>query len=301
MTFSTLLHLYIESLAGRPSHEKYRQLSRQFFESPAWSDRKANEITRQDILLLKQSLEKTPAHANKVLGLVKQAYRWAEDRIDPATKEPLYNGQNPAWRVTRHDSVSRERLMDRAEIASLLNNIDRLNLKYRSFFVARLLTPCRILELCNMRRDAVDMVTGKWHKRTTKNGRPQWVLVPRQALALLSQLPVEGEFFFMGVYGRPIRPESARKVWVKFRADLGLSDVWLLDFRRTLATYLYTEISSDDLTAKAVLNHYDSRPVAVYTRLNYDRLAEIIQKYADWIWSLKGGKPEHSRPVLRVC
>lgn len=27
-------------------------------------------------------------------------------------------------------------------------------------------------------------------------------------------------------------------------------------------------------------------PVAVYTSLNYDRLAAIIQQYADWIWQL---------------
>jgi len=59
-----------------------------------------------------------------------------------------------------------------------------------------------------------------------------------------------------------------------------------LNFRRTLASYLYTEIRADELTAKAVLNHYDGRPVAVYTRLNYDRLAEIIQAYADWVCKL---------------
>jgi len=66
-----------------------------------------------------------------------------------------------------------------------------------------------------------------------------------------------------------------------------MPDVQLLDFRRTFVSYLCTEIKADDLTAKAVLNHYDGRPVAVYTRLNYDRLATIIQACADWIWQLK--------------
>lgn len=65
-----------------------------------------------------------------------------------------------------------------------------------------------------------------------------------------------------------------------------MQSVQLLDFRRTLATFLYNEIKADDLTAKAVLNYYDARPVAVYTSLNYDRLAAIIQQYADWIWQL---------------
>ena len=149
-----------------------------------------------------------------------------------------------------------------------------------------------------MRRDAVNLDSGKWFKRLTKTGRPQFVLIPRQALDYLRQLPHEGDYFFMGVYGRPLQRESARKVWATLRRDLGMADVQLLDFRRTLASYLYTEIRADELTAKAVLNHYDGRPVAVYTRLNYDRLAEIIQQYADWIWQLHPQGGSHAQGVF---
>ncbi len=67
---------------------------------------------------------------------------------------------------------------------------------------------------------------------------------------------------------------------------LGLQNLRLLDYRRTLATYLYRVMKVDDLTAKAVLNHYDSRPVAIYTRLDHDFLAEIIQGYADWVYTV---------------
>ena len=77
-----------------------------------------------------------------------------------------------------------------------------------------------------------------------------------------------------------------------------MSDLWLLDFRRTLASYLYNEIKADDLTAKAVLNHYDSRPVAIYTRLNFEKISEIIQSYADWMWALKPAET-HAEPVTQ--
>lgn len=288
LTFEMLIHQYILWLGVRPSASRYRQVYAQYFDGPDWRDRSAESITRHEVLRFKQAHEVTPAQCSKGIGLIKQAYQWAMDRIDPITGLPYYEGQNPAWRVSKHDSFSRERLLDCSEIRVLLASLDFLSPKYQSFLVTRLLTPCRITELCGMRRDAVNMATGKWFKRITKNGRPQFVLIPRQALAFLAQLPADGDYFFMGCYGKPLQPESARKVWALFRKDLNMPDVQLLDFRRTLASYLYTEIKADELTAKAVLNHYDARPVAIYTRLNYDRLAAIIQAYADWIWAFKG-------------
>lgn len=289
LTFGALLLAYLDWLGSRPSARKYRQVYQQYFERSPLHGRPAESITRHDVLRFKQQYEATPAQCSKGIGLIKQAYQWGLDRIDPDTLLPYYEGQNPAWRISKHDSFSRERLLDQSEIRLLLHSLDFLSLKYQAFFLARLLTPCRITELCTMRRDAVDLESGKWFKRLTKNGRPQYVLIPRQARALLCRLPNEGDYFFVGAYRRPLQPESARKVWARFRTDLRLLDVQLLDFRRTLASYLYTEIKADELTAKAVLNHYDGRPVAVYTRLNYDRLAEIIQAYADWVCTLAPG------------
>lgn len=300
MTFGTLLQAYLSHLGNRPSRAKYEQICKQFFDGPEWRDKRALDIVRADVILLKQALAATPAHANKVIGLIKQAYSWASDLIDPLTRQPLYGGQNPAWRVNGHECMSRERIMDYREIGLLLNALDFLSPKYHAFFACRILVPCRIKELCTMRRDAVD-ANGKWFKRVTKNGRKQYILIPRQAMALLNALPVEGEYYFMGLYDKPLQEGSARKVWERLRKELRMPDVWLLDFRRTLASYLYNEIKADDLTAKAVLNHYDSRPVAIYTRLNFDKLAEIGQAYADWMWTFKQEVSDESiRPEIHV-
>ena len=288
MTFGTVLLRYIDHLGVRPSAMKYRQIYKQLVAGSLLEQCEAEDVTRFDVQLFKQAHEATPAHCRKALQLVCQAYNYVALMIDPKTKQPLYSGANPALGIKKPNTKSRERLMDLAEIRLLLESIDFLSPKYQAFFITRLLTPCRIKELCEMRREDVDLSTGKWLKRFTKNCRMQYTLIPRQALDYLRVLPVDGQYFFMGVYGRPMQRESARKVWSVFREDLRMPDVQLLDFRRTLASYLYTEIKADDLTAKAVLNHYDGRPVAVYTRLNYDRLAGIIQEYADWIWALRG-------------
>jgi len=289
ISFGTLVSLYVAWLKqeNRPSATRYQAIYRQFFLRPEWSERPADAITRHEVLYFKQTHSHAPAQCAKALGLIKQAYNWAADRIDPMTMQPYYTGTNPAWRIAKHESCSRERMMDRDEIRRVLTEVCHLDPMYHALFVTRLLTPCRIKELCAMRWDAVEWTTGKWFKRYTKNKRPQYVLIPRQAVALLLQLPRAGEFVFPGHYNRPLQPGSAAKAWAIFRKDSKLpKDLQLLDFRRTLASYLYTEIHADDLTAKAVLNHYDARPVAIYTRLNYDRLAGILQQYADWVWSL---------------
>ena len=296
MTFSELTTRYIESLGARPSAQDYRQIQRQFFTAPEWADRDAAAITRYDVLLLVQSLAQTKAHANKVLGFIRQSYYWASNTIDHTAKAPLFNGVNPAAQVKRYSCKSREVLMDFTQLRRLVSSLDLLDRKYRAFFTMRILAPGRIKELCDARWCDLDLITGKWTKPTTKNDRKQTVPIPTQAIQVLrlhaaasidrysGRLP---EYVFQGHYGRPLLPESARKIWAGFRRDLKMEEIWLLDFRRTLASYLYMHVKADDTLIKAILNHYDSRPCAVYTRLNFDFLAPIMQGYADWVWTFK--------------
>lgn len=287
LTFGRMLTIYIDSLGSRPSGAKYRQIYRQLFEGQPLAQKTAATVTRHEIQLFRQQHESTPSHCRKAMQLICQSYNYALRTVDARTAIPLYDGPNPAAGIRKPSVRSRERVMHRSEIVLLLDSLEFLSAKYQAFFVTRLLTPCRLKELCAMRRDAVDLTTGKWFKQITKNGRPQYTLIPRQALVYLDRLPVDGGYFFMGAGGRPMVREAARKIWGALRQDLRMTDVQLLDFRRTLASYLYTEVKADDLTAKAVLNHYDGRPVAIYTRLNFDQIAALIQQYADWVWALK--------------
>lgn len=291
MTFGRLVTAYLGWMGARPSQKNYRQIYLQFFNNSAWRDRPADAISRHDVLLLRQSLEATPTHANTTVKFLRQVYGWGMNRMDPIARRAFYSGSNPAAGIRGFKCHSRERLADREELSLLLNDLDNLSDTYQAFFGLRCLVPCRIKELCGLRRADVD-ANGKWAKGTTKNGRTHYVLIPRQGMALLNVLPSKGEYFFPGTHGFPIQEGSVRKVWQRWRAKLSASrpslhDLQLLDMRRVYASYLYTEVKCDELFVKAALNHYDPRPVAIYTRLNYDRLAEIGQAYADWIWTLR--------------
>ena len=121
MTFGILLNRYIASLVGRTSHQDYCQIQRQFFAAPEWRDRDAATVTRYDVLLLVQSLHETKSHANKVLGLIRQAYYWASNTIDYTARAPLYDGVNPAENVKRYACKSREVLMDFARSTHLVS------------------------------------------------------------------------------------------------------------------------------------------------------------------------------------
>ncbi len=294
MTFGELFSAYRAALGTRSSAKRYLDIYKQYF--LPWDAREINTITRVELLYFRQQCQHTPAQCRKGLGLVRQMYNWARNRIDHQTMRCLFEGQNPAVGITPPASIPRERLMDLSEIKALLASLDVLTLKYQAFLMIRLLAAGRIKELCEMRRDCVNLDSGKWFKGETKTGRPQFMHIPMRALVYLRLLPVEGEYFFMGAYGRPIQRESVRKVWARFRLHLNMPDVWLLDFRRTLASYCYMVAKCDDLTTKALLNHYDSRPVAIYTRLSYDYLKEIMEAYAEWIWALKPMEDSLSPP-----
>jgi len=280
ITFADLNERYLQGhLKTRPSYRDYLSIYHRYF--AAWTE----HPTSFKVFQWHDAHRSIAPHANKGLSYLRALYRWAATQ-EGLAGQPLWSGVNPAIGIRRHPTYDRERVMDLRELRALLADLDRLNPKYQAFFYNRLLTPSRIKELCEMKRAHVDRF-GKWTKPTTKNGRPHTIYIPRQAFQLLMALPVEGEYFFMGCYGRSLTPGAARKMWQRWRKDLGMNDVWLLDFRRTLATYLYRVLKCDDLTAKAVLNHYDGRPVAIYTRLDYDYLALVIQGYADWIDTLR--------------
>lgn len=284
-TFGELAQEYLHSLEGKPSGARYRRLYLQVFAAQGWSKRSLQSITRYDVLLLQQSLAPTPAQAAKALGFLRQAYNYGRNTIDRQRRRPLYAGENPALGIRCARGTSRSRVMTEREIGLLLRGLPRLTPKYRAFYLCRILAPGRITELCRMRREHLSD-TGRWVKPLTKNGTAQYTYLPTQAMQAVRAMGGSGEWVFAGHGGRPLTGMAVRKAWRSHARTLGIEGVQLLDFRRTLATYLYRQIKADDLLAKAVLNHYDGRPVAVYTRLDYDYLAGIIQRYADWVCSL---------------
>ncbi|MFO0773693.1 MAG: site-specific integrase [Nitrospiraceae bacterium] len=264
-------HYFTEHLQFKSSFPYYQRLYRQHFSS--WRD----HPTPNQLRLWHLSKRSTPSHANKGLGFLRAAYSWG-----------IVNGYwfspNPATGIRRYPSQSRERVMTDREVAVLRAALPSISLKVRAFFTLLLLTGCRMSEARVMRHTDVDE-DGRWIKRRTKNGRGQALYIPTQARSLMAQIPQAGEFVFMGCYGRCWSSAAVEKSWGQFRRALGLHDVWVHDFRRTLASRLYNMTGNIELV-KACLNHYDGSPTATYVRLQYDKLAATLQAHADSLFGV---------------
>lgn len=283
---------YLGSLVGRPSHRRYTQVYEQIIK-PAFGHHLARELTRLHMIRLSQQ-QIPPEQKRKAIGLIRQGFRWASSTINPDTGELYYEGINPAADLRLKRNPPRERMATTEELTLIMSELPylkRMRPLHAAFFAIRLAAPCRISELTKAQPrhwTPVQFVQNPgswWHKPTTKNGTPHTVYVPWQAMQYVHW---EGEYCFPGKHGH-WSEYTAHTAWVRWMKELKIEHLQLLDIRRTLASYLYKlnrRQEVDDLTIKALLNHYDGRPVAIYTRLDREYLAKILQGYADWLWRL---------------
>lgn len=290
-TVSDLLEGYLDSLESRPSAIRYRHVYGRYVK-PRWGALDATALSTKQLILFKQEHERDRREqVRKAIGLVRQGYRWARTTVNPVTEEFYFDGPNPVTDIILSRGDSRERLASHDELKLIVKELPYLHPTHAAFFAVRLTAPCRIKELCetgpsSWQRRSVGAI---WTKAVTKNGKEHKVYVAPQALQFLDALPWSGQYFFTGAHGHHLTEGAIGKAWRQFMADLHIQDLQLLDIRRTLASYLYKlhkRSEADDLTIKALLNHYDPRPVAIYTRLNVEDLVPILQGYADWLWGL---------------
>lgn len=289
-TVSALLEGYLDSLEARPSAFRYRQVYRQYIK-PRWGAMQATELTTKQLLLLKQQHPHCREQMRKAIGLVRQGYTWARTTINPATEDLYFDGPNPAIEIRIGRGQSRARLATLDELKLILRELPHLYPPHAAFFAVRLTAPSRIKELCETGPSHwIRWQDGAlWTKPKTKNGLAHRVYVAPQAMQYLDALPWSGQYFFVGARGHHWCEDAPAKAWRELMRDLKIQDLQLLDLRRTLASYLYKmhkRSEADELTIKALLNHYDPRPVAVYTRLAVEDLAPILEGYADWLWGL---------------
>lgn len=315
MHFDQLFSAYQQTLQGRPAAERYGHVYDRYVK-PTMGNRPVTDIDRLQIVLLSQQAM-PPSQRAKAIGLIRQTYRWARNTVNTDTQRLYYDGINPAEHISLPRGGARERMATVDELTAILRELPRRSLRHAAFFAVRLTAPSRIKELrqtqpCHWTKLANGGAF--WHKPTTKNGKPHTIYVARQAMAFMHKLDWSRPYFFEGVYEHHWSDDTASAAWMRMMRDLDRVEqkkereqaaqegrpplpirkfrtLQLLDVRRTLASYLYRlhrRQEVDDLTIKALLNHYDGRPVAVYTRLDIDYLANILQGYADWLWGLTG-------------
>lgn len=278
MTFTELLDGYSAYLQPKASWEHFRNLRRQYFTQ--WTE----HPTFAQLDEWHRSHQATPHQANKGLCFLKAMYFWAMRR-------GAHPGPNPTLGIRQHKTFSRERVMTAAEVMGLLSARPMMRPKLSALLLVLLTTGCRLSEALRIEPEHVDFITGYWIQPRTKNHKPHVTYLPTQARAALAELPHGEDYVFEGTYQATFSVVGAEKAWGKVRPFLGLADVRLHDFRRTLATHLYNATTNEYLV-KRCINHHNPSVTAIYVRISNEAVAQALQAQADRFFALAPPRPE---------
>lgn len=289
MNFVELRESYFDSLRRKPSWRNTINISR------AWVSTLTDAPTRRDILARQEAVcdgnyRAGAAKANKELGILRAMFNWG-------TYRECWSGGNPTQGIRRIRTAGRERIATQPELARLRTALDAPlpahDQQYAVLLMVLLVTGCRPSEGRMMRWDHLRPSSDgmmRWQKGTTKNGRPQELPLPRQVVERLLALPRQGAYCFTAYGPHPLSDTAVRSVWDALCASQQVHGLWLYDLRRTACTMLVQACGVDILTAKAVLNHHEGSVMGQhYFRPTWEHLSAVMQRYADWLWSLGDG------------
>jgi integrase len=298
-TVASLVKDYIEAGQSRRSaatNGDYRRtLKAVVLESPL-GQQTAAQVARGELRSFLEGIAcKTPIRANRVLALVRAAFRWGlrEELIerDPTAGLQRLRPERPRERVLADDEL--KKLWETLDaVAAGTSDLVLANGKLAPGLVVAgaikllLLLGTRRGETLNMRWTDLDMHAQTWTVpgMFRKGGRTHVVPLPPQALRILADLrPVTGEtpWVFVGKRGASLANNPAR--WTEVvRTASGLAFT-LHDLRRTCATGC-ARVGASESTVSRILGHKAiAGTIAVsgiYDR--FDRLPEIRSALVAW-------------------
>jgi len=200
---------------------------------PIWGNRKAEDITRRDVIeLLDRIVDRGhPQAANRLLATIRKMFNWAVSR-DRLPASPCAGVSPPA--VTN----SRDRVLSDDEIRAFWKATGALGYPFGPMFRLLLLTGQRRDEVAAMRWAEVDGVMWQIPGERTKNGKPHTVHLADPALLVMAGVPrLAGSPFVFTTTGETPASGYSR---AKARLDGFMGDDapgWRLhDLRRTCAS-----------------------------------------------------------------
>jgi integrase len=283
---------------------------------PIWRHRRVVDIRRRDVReLVERKARIAPIQANRVLQRISAMFTFAVDQD--------WIEANPAWRVKKPGRErSRDRVLTREELRELwpalheteAKNDDgtpkpRLSETLNDMLVVMILTAQRRGEVCTMRWQDVDGVTGWWliPAESSKNADPHRVPLTPIVLEILERRAAaknRDERYVFSNHRSTCVADRAKKaaailcnggVSFHFRAH---------DLRRTAASYM-GEAGVDRFHIAHVLNHRSvthSTVTAIYDRYRYDKEKRAaLEKWAEVLSSIVEVKPAPTTaPARRV-
>lgn len=154
----------------------YRDIVRLYLSSI--KNHKLSDITRSEVKAIHAKATKiSDFQADRAATLISSVLNFATDL-------ELYEGINPASRIQKNPSNSRDRFAQAKELPYLFAAIAESNLC--DFFLLALLTGARRSNVQTMAWRDVDLEAGVWRIELTKNGTPQTVPLSPEAISILT-------------------------------------------------------------------------------------------------------------------
>ncbi len=258
-------------------------VNRSYYKSrilPAFAGRSVAEIDGPEVRRWFASLGDTPASADRSLPILSVVMRHAE----ALGHRP--EGSNPCKGIRRHRRRGRERFLSAAEFGRLGKALDRLAAN-RPIEIAivrlLLLTGCRKGELLSLKWR--DYREGRLFLADSKTGpRTVWLCVA--AREVLDGLPRKSVWVFPAPRtGGPLPPRTLDAAWFSLRAEIGLDDVHLHDFRHSYASMALAH-GETVLAIGRLLGHADPA-----TTLKYIHLADpTVREAANAVAPILAGR-----------
>ncbi|SFH52632.1 Site-specific recombinase XerD [Palleronia marisminoris] len=280
MTFGALFTEYMEKYSKVHKRSwKYDQREVTKFLSH-WFTRKISTITKSEVerLHAKTGKENGLYQANRLLERVRSIFNKAIDWG--------WDGANPATGIKKFKEQSRDRFLQPDELPRFFEALAREpNEAARDFFLISLLTGARKSNTLAMRWSEINFDAATWRIELTKNGEPQTIHLPQQALDILKErkLRSDSPWVFPGRGAKGYLADP-KKAWLRILAEAGIDNLRIHDLRRTLGSYQAATGANGYIIGKS-LGHRSQQSTAIYARLNLDPVRDSVNKATDAMFS----------------
>jgi integrase len=253
---------------------------------PKWGARSVHDVRRRDVIdLVSEIAVSRPVAANRALAALSRFYRWLVDR--EIVEANICTGISKPTA-----EVARDRVLTDDEIRRLLLALDAIGGPYAACIKFLLYTGLRRTEAGGLKWSEVADGALSIPAARMKGRKPHILPLSAQAIALIEAQPRIGEY----VFGReaPLISHFAR-LMPELRTRMGDTPHFTLhDLRRSAASGM-ARIGVPVVVVEKILAHTGGTlagVVGVYQRHSFlPEMASALQKWADHIEQLVGGKP----------
>lgn len=285
-TVSDLAMEYIEKWAKprkRSWPEDQRILEKDIL--PQWRTRKAESITRKEVVALLDRIASrgAPIAANRTLAVLRKMYNFAISR-SLVEQSPCLGVQSPS------KENQKDRVLNDAEIVQFWKGLETAAMSLTTKLALRfmLVTGQRLGEVCHMTLNQID---GDWWTipaEIAKNGRAHRVPLSSLAKNILDAAQLMGieRYVFPSSRlteegrDREMSPTALSHALHKNLSGMQITTVFTPhDLRRTAATHIGM-LGHNRLVISKILNHVEGGVTAIYDRHSYDN--EKRQALMEW-------------------